>query len=371
MSINSVNCSIPKFKVPSTTIDTNIKIIVTCYSIVFLFAFVGNVTMFLILTRNHRARRKRVHMLLFHNTVAHLFVTLLYIPKEIIHKLTIIWSAGDLLCKACKFMDVFGVTLSAYVLICICLDRFVTIYFPFKFLKGSKLVKIFLGTAWIMAILSCLPSLFIFEVVPHPCSSEQNPYYQCVSKNLVDNSYTPWVMGFSILNLFEVYIIPLIFIVLCYGAILMKIRRSSDKSKSNQKNGKLTLRSTGRDNMKTARNKTLKMTLIIVIAFLACWTPYSLMTLQHFLSLPGPIFMTKWPLFKPLIYAFAVFNSAISPYLYGYFSFNLKEELGYLIHCEWNPQPVKKNFSATIKSDCDAKISVRYKSIGKSDQIHM
>uniref|UniRef100_A0A0N4ZEW2 G_PROTEIN_RECEP_F1_2 domain-containing protein n=1 Tax=Parastrongyloides trichosuri TaxID=131310 RepID=A0A0N4ZEW2_PARTI len=365
--MSSINCSIPKYKVPSTVIDTNIKIIVACYIIVFLFAFIGNVTMFLILTRNQRARKKRVHMLLFHSTVAHLFVTLLYIPKEIIHKLTVIWSGGDILCKACKFMDVFGVTLSAYILICICLDRFVTIYFPFKFLKGSRLVKYFLATAWIMAILTCLPSLFIFEVVLHPCSSLDNSYYQCVSKNLIDNNYAPWVMGFSILNLFEVYLIPLAFIVVCYGAILWKIRRSSIKSKNNPKNGKLILRSTGKDNMKIARNKTLRMTLIIVIAFLACWTPYSIMTLQHFLSLPGPVFTQKWPLFKPLIYAFAVFNSAISPYLYGYFSFNLKEELKFLIRCAWKPKPMK-NCSATNRSDYETKVSIRNRHIIKYEK---
>lgn len=34
---------------------------------------------------------------------------------------------------------------------------------------------------------------------------------------------------------------------------------------------------------------------------------------------------------RKLIYAFAVFNSAISPYLYGYFSFDLKKELKLLL----------------------------------------
>lgn len=39
------------------------------------------------------------------------------------------------------------------------------------------------------------------------------------------------------------------------------------------------------------------------------------------------------PLIRKLIYAFAVFNAAISPYLYGYFSFDLKKELLLLSKC--------------------------------------
>uniref|UniRef100_A0A1I7XCD0 G_PROTEIN_RECEP_F1_2 domain-containing protein n=1 Tax=Heterorhabditis bacteriophora TaxID=37862 RepID=A0A1I7XCD0_HETBA len=36
---------------------------------------------------------------------------------------------------------------------------------------------------------------------------------------------------------------------------------------------------------------------------------------------------------RKFIYAFAVFNSAISPYLYGYFSFDVKKEIALLLTC--------------------------------------
>ncbi|KAK5978878.1 hypothetical protein GCK32_009806, partial [Trichostrongylus colubriformis] len=71
------------------------------------------------------------------------------------------------------------------------------------------------------------------------------------------------------------------------------------------------------------------MTFVIVLAFICCWTPYAIMMFLHFLT------KTDWipKDVRKFIYAFAVFNSAISPYLYGYFSFDLKKELQLLLTC--------------------------------------
>ncbi|KAK6055622.1 hypothetical protein COOONC_06873 [Cooperia oncophora] len=74
------------------------------------------------------------------------------------------------------------------------------------------------------------------------------------------------------------------------------------------------------------------MTFVIVLAFICCWTPYAIMMFLHFLT------KTDWipKDVRKFIYAFAVFNSAISPYLYGYFSFDLKKELKLLVTCSRN-----------------------------------
>jgi hypothetical protein len=52
---------------------------------------------------------------------------------------------------------------------------------------------------------------------------------------------------------------------------------------------------------------------------------------------PIPVLVSK------LLYAFAVFNSAISPFLYGYFSFNIRSELEQLCCCVL---PCRSNNSA-------------------------
>uniref|UniRef100_A0A914EEV1 G-protein coupled receptors family 1 profile domain-containing protein n=1 Tax=Acrobeloides nanus TaxID=290746 RepID=A0A914EEV1_9BILA len=135
----------------------------------------------------------------------------------------------------------------------------------------------------------------------------------------------------------QVYILPLIFTVLCYGSIVFTI---SIKTKGRQiietnqnparKASVMVLRrNNGQDNLQKAKSRTLKMTVVVVMAFMFCWTPYAIAMFVHFLMAsstyrPIPILLSRF------LYAFAVFNSAISPYLYGYFSFDIKKELKYL-----------------------------------------
>lgn len=51
---------------------------------------------FFVFSRNQMSKRRRVHTLLLHMTIAHLLVTLIYMPKEIIHNITIVWWGGDM-----------------------------------------------------------------------------------------------------------------------------------------------------------------------------------------------------------------------------------------------------------------------------------
>uniref|UniRef100_A0AC35TTC1 G_PROTEIN_RECEP_F1_2 domain-containing protein n=1 Tax=Rhabditophanes sp. KR3021 TaxID=114890 RepID=A0AC35TTC1_9BILA len=350
-----MNCSASP--IPSTEITNDTIVVLICYVLVFIISLVGNATMFLILFRNQKVKKRRVHVILFHNTIAHLFVTLFYIPKEIIHIITISWNGGNVLCKACKFMDTFGITLSAYILICICLDRFYSIYFPLKIMNATKLVTGILSVAWLAAGLSALPQVFMFEEAAHPCHPS---YKQCISLNVNGKVSHQLVKWYSIVNIFEVYILPLCIIIVCYGAILWKIRGGipeKRKCKSPKRNNKPILRSTGGEKMKAARSKTLKMTLIIVLAFLACWTPYTVATLLHFFSdsMNGSTLKTS-TLFRKLLYAFAVFNSAISPYIYGYFSFDLKKEIRFLLQCDFKTVAGRTYLNAA-KSDYETRIS--------------
>lgn len=107
------------------------------------------------------------------------------------------------------------------------------------------------------------------------------------------------------------------------------------KNKSSGANGTsqtLLRRTGGQDNFERAKNRTLHMSIVVVLAFLFCWTPYTIATFIHFLkSTPGN--KSKPDLISKLLYAFAVFNSAISPFLYGYFSFNIQHELEQLFCC--------------------------------------
>ncbi|CAI4229924.1 unnamed protein product [Auanema sp. JU1783] len=317
------NCSLQREPVMAVT--TSVISIITCYIIVFIIAFVGNVTMFLILVRNQLIKVRRVHSLLLHMNIAHLMVTLLYMPKEILHNYTIAWQGGDFLCRLCKFFDVFGIALSMNILICISLDRFYSIFFPLYAMRARKSVQRMVIIAWVVSFLTSAPQLYLFKMAAHPCFQW---YTQCVSKNFIGEMSNEAVFYFSILNIVQVYFLPLVVTLLCYSLILWKISAQTIEKENLEKNDML-LRRNGVNTLERARSRTLRMTFVIVLAFIFCWTPYAILMFLHFLT------KTDWipKDLRKFIYAFAVFNSALSPYLYGYFSFDVRRELKLLMTC--------------------------------------
>lgn len=61
------------------------------------------------------------------------------------------------------------------------------------------------------------------------------------------------------------------------------------------------------------RRKVLKMTSLLIIAFVTCWTPYAIVTIWELFREQGD----KMEAINKILYFFAVSNSCINPYLYG------------------------------------------------------
>nr|CAR63580.1 putative GnHR receptor homolog [Angiostrongylus cantonensis] len=244
----------------------------------------------------------------------------------------------------CKFFDVFGIALSMNILIYISLDRFYSIFFPLYAMRAQKSVQKMVLAAWITSFATSAPQFYLFKTATHPCYPT---YTQCVSRNLVNEISTGVVFYFSILNIVQVYFFPLMVTVVCYSLILWKIsEESATKKKEAEFTSGALLRHSGLHTLQRARSRTLKMTFVIVLAFICCWTPYAIMMFLHFLT------ETDWipKDVRKFIYAFAVFNSAISPYLYGYFSFDVKKELKLLFTCSRNIASEANATSSTYTS---------------------
>ena len=61
------------------------------------------------------------------NCFLHLQVTFLMMPLEIAWAATVMWLAGDALCRILSFFRIFGLFLSSNILICISIDRLDTL----------------------------------------------------------------------------------------------------------------------------------------------------------------------------------------------------------------------------------------------------
>ncbi|KAK0404892.1 hypothetical protein QR680_017684 [Steinernema hermaphroditum] len=354
--------------------------------VLFVFAASGNVTMFLILNRNMRGKKRnsRILFLLYHMTVADLIVTFEYLPKEIVHTYTVGWYAGDLLCKLCKFFDIFGIYLSANILICMCFDRLFAVTCPLSALKGLERTKLMVITAWFVAILLSSPQLFIWVTASHPCDKS---FTQCVSKDFI-RAWDPRItLTYTFLTAVETYFVPLAVIIICYSFIFYRLRTTVklhiDVQKFHQKvqvPAPMTSRSSQNlgnftkprasavhlDNLMRAKSKTLKMTFCLVIFFIVCWTPYYTAVMLYFFRIdfntgriegkaPIPKIVTRF------LYLFATFNATFNGYVYGYFSFDLWKEICALFRSDSlkrkrtknSRSPAERNRNVAVHSDIE------------------
>ena len=83
------------------------------------------------------------------------------------------------------------------------------------------------------------------------------------------------------------------------------------------------LRRSDQTQIEKSRIRTLRMTIIIVMAFVWCWTPYaSIVLLYHFYK-PQVENMPKD--LKDALFMFAVSNSCVNPLVYGSYTMNFRQ----------------------------------------------
>lgn len=80
----------------------------------------------------------------------------------------------------------------------------------------------------------------------------------------------------------------------------------------------LQLRRSGAGNIGKAKIQTIKMTFVIIITFIVCWTPYYVISLWYwFFKLSASQLDLR---VQRILLTFAVSNSCFNPIVYGYFS---------------------------------------------------
>uniref|UniRef100_A0A9J2PTU3 G-protein coupled receptors family 1 profile domain-containing protein n=1 Tax=Ascaris lumbricoides TaxID=6252 RepID=A0A9J2PTU3_ASCLU len=337
-STSPSNCTLPNVD----KFSWQAVILIVSHVILFCFAAIGNIFMLLILHRNLRSNKgNRTFLLLLHMNVADLIVTFEYLPKQVIHMYTVWWYGGDLLCKMGRFFDIFGVSLSSAVLICMCFDRMLSVSRPFSTFYGIQRNKVMLGIAWITAFAISLPQLGIFLTASHPCDRS---YVQCVARDYIGLLDTRYVLAYTFATAIYIYFLPLAVIIGCYTLIFYRLKISVRSQKNGFGSIKSHLEKTKTPrassshlmNLKRAKSKTLRMTMSIVLFFLACWTPYYAATTLHFIDIDYATGRSRKRIVIPvtlhkLLYMFATMNSSFNAYVYGYFSFDLRKELRRLV----------------------------------------
>ncbi|XP_044019995.1 gonadotropin-releasing hormone II receptor-like isoform X1 [Aphidius gifuensis] len=329
IDVAPANATLP----PSLTFTNHSLTVVIIYCMCFIIAAVGNLTVFVTLSRG-RYRKSRISLMICHLSAADLVVTFIMIPVEVSWRLTVQWVAGNIACKVFSFLRAFGLYLSSNILVCVSLDRYFAVLHPLRVTDAKRRGKIMLTIAWISSVIYATPQYFIFHVSTHP---EFPNFHQCVTFESLDKKSENLYAIFCVLAM---YFIPLIIICWAYTKILCEITSKSrglDQviPKSNSSNtcdstgtsttgSRMRLRRSDMSCIERARSRTLKMTITIVAVFILCWTPYVGMLLWYTIDRPSAEKVDSR--IQEFLFLMAVSNSCANPLVYGSYAIDFRKE---------------------------------------------
>nr|XP_009932002.1 PREDICTED: neuropeptide S receptor [Opisthocomus hoazin] len=176
----------------------------------------------------------------------------------------------------------------------------------------ERQAKVLIGVAWSLSFLFSIPTLIIFGK-----RQLSNGEVQCWAL-WPDDSY--WIPYMTVVA-FLVYFIPLIIISIIYSIVIRTIWMKSKAQAviiSSCPGGKTSAGYTSRGFISRAKVKAIKYSIVIILAFVLCWSPYFLFDiLDNFKILPE----TKERFYASVIIQnLPALNSAINPLIYCLFS---------------------------------------------------
>ncbi|KFV83785.1 Neuropeptide S receptor, partial [Struthio camelus australis] len=275
--------------------------------ILFIVTIAGNAIV--LFSTWKRKRKSRMTFFVTQLAITDSFTGLINIMTDIIWRYTGDFVAPDLVCRVVRYLQVVLLYASTYVLVSLSIDRYHAIVYPMKFLQGERQAKVLIGVAWSLSFLFSIPTLIIFGK-----RQLSNGEVQCWAL-WPDDSY--WIPYMTVVA-FLVYFIPLIIIRCTVNLIAKETLFQKAELFFFFPDGQISASYTNRGFISRAKVKAIKYSVVIILAFVLCWSPYFLFDiLDNFNLLPE----TKERFYASVIIQnLPALNSAINPLIYCIFS---------------------------------------------------
>ncbi|XP_061770339.1 arg8-vasotocin receptor-like [Nerophis ophidion] len=226
-------------------------------SVAFVAATVGNASMLLALRVSQR-KPSRVHLFMTHLSLADLVVAFFQVLPQLYWQVTFRFRGPDFLCRGVKFLQVVGMFASAYVTVAMTVDRYVAVCHPMTTLNRPKRrARAMIACAWACSLALSTPQVFIFSMQEVYAGSD---VYDCWADFIEPwgmRAYTTWITA-------DVFLVPVAVLVTCYGFICRAVWT----------NGKWSSRGRSMPAVSRGKVRTIRMTLVIVLAYVTCWAPF-------------------------------------------------------------------------------------------------
>lgn len=256
---------------------------------ILVVATVGNTGVLLAL---YRLRRKmsRMHLFVLHLGLSDLGVALFQVLPQMIWEVTYRFLGPDPLCRAVKYLQVLSMFASTYMLLAMTLDRYVAVCHPLRTLQQpSRRAYAMIGATWLLSSLLSLPQVFIFSLRE---VRQGSGVLDCWA----DFRY-PWgARAYITWTTLCIFILPVGILTVCYSLICYEICKNlkgktqscapsmggptaappapCSSEKGGQCPGGQPSRVSSVRTISRAKIRTVKMTFVIVVAYVACWAPF-------------------------------------------------------------------------------------------------
>ncbi|XP_041533404.1 C-C chemokine receptor type 2 [Microtus oregoni] len=232
------------------------RILPPLYSLVFIFGFVGNMLVILILI-SCKKLKSMTDIYLFNLAISDLLF--LFTLPFWAHYAANEWVFGNIMCKLLTGLYHIGYFGGIFFIILLTIDRYLAIVHAVFALKARTVTfgVITSGVTWVVAMLASLPGIIFTKFKEEDSHKVCGPYFPSVWKNF-------HAIMRNILSL----ILPLLVMVICYSGILHTLFRCRNEKK---------------------RHRAVRLIFAIMIVYFIFWTPYNIVvflnTFQEFLGL--------------------------------------------------------------------------------------
>uniref|UniRef100_UPI00398F4BC3 isotocin receptor-like n=1 Tax=Pristiophorus japonicus TaxID=55135 RepID=UPI00398F4BC3 len=233
--------------------------------IIFVAATLGNSVLIRVLWRRRKSM-SRMYVFVMHLSIADLVVAVFQVLPQLIWDITKIFLGPDVLCRAVAYLQLVGMFASTYMMVVMTVDRFQAVCYPMvTFQKKKAHWNAAICSSWVLSLILSIPQLFIFS------KKEAGPGAgQCWAEFI-----QPWGLKAYVSWIFLViFFIPTVILTMCQVKICSVIRLNIHTKTHLTETQTVHSRASNVNCISKAMTKTVKMTVVIVLAFVLCWAPY-------------------------------------------------------------------------------------------------
>ncbi|XP_044537348.1 neuropeptide Y receptor type 1 [Gracilinanus agilis] len=342
-----------KCRVPVTMVFT----MALAYGIVILLGVSGNLALIGIILKQKELRNV-TNILIVNLSLSDLLVSFVCLPFTFVYTLMDHWIFGEAMCKLNPFVQCVSITVSIFSLVLIALERHQLIVNPRGWRPTNVHAFLAIALIWFFSVAASLPFVIYqvltdepFHNVTFPTFKDKYVCFDLFPSNVHRLSYT------TILLVLQ-YFGPLVFILVCYLKIYMRLKKRNDMMDRIREN---------KHRAQEARRINV-MLFSIVVAFAICWMPLTIFNTvfdwNHKL-----ISICHHNLLFLLCHLTAMISTCVNPVFYGFLNKNFQKDLQALFrYCDFRSRNEDYETIAMSTMNTDDSKTSRRQAHGEASQ---